>query len=82
MVETRKAAFMFDSYIQEIIVVGCLEVIGLDGVYAVTGFKHPVYVEEVTPYGDGILSEEYPEMVFFTGSDGVRRCAMETGRFI
>ena len=83
MEETREAAFMSDRVIQKISVIDCLEEIEADGLYAVFGFDHPVYVAKVTSYIERRLSEEYPEMVFFTGYDGVRRCAQETeGRFI
>ena len=68
MEETRKAAFMCDSVNQEIRVVETLEEIEADGLYAVIGFDDPIYVGQVAPYEEGRPSEEYPEMVFFTGS--------------
>lgn len=58
-----------------------LEEIEANGLYAVQGFDSPVFVAIVTPYGEERLSEEHPEMVFFTGADGERRCAMKTGEF-
>ena len=81
MKETRKASFCGGFYIQEIPVVGSLEEIGADGLYAVNGWKTPVSVEKVTPYGESQISEQYPRAVFFRGSDGVRRYAIGTGKF-
>ena len=46
---TRRASFSGGFYIQEIPVVGSLEEIKSDGVYAVNGWKTPVSVETVTP---------------------------------
>lgn len=79
--KTRKAAFFGGSNIQEIPVVGSLEEIEANGLYSVPGFDSPVSVEAVTSYGEEQLSEEHPGMVFFTGADGERRYAIETGEF-
>lgn len=81
MKETRKASFCGGFYIQEIPVVGSLEEIGEDGLYAVNGWKTPVSVETVTPYGESEISARHPKSVFFHGSDGVRRYAIGTGKF-
>ena len=78
---TRKASFSGGFYIQEIPVVGSLEEIGEDGLYAVEGWKTPVSVEHVTPYGESQISDRHPKAVFFRGSDGVRRYAIGTGKF-
>ena len=81
MKETRKASFCGGFYIQEIPVVGSLEEIREDGLYAVNGWKTPVSVETVTPYGESEISARHPKAVFFHGSDGVRRYAIGTGKF-
>lgn len=81
MKETRKASFCGGFYIQEIPVVGSLEEIKIDGIYAVNGWKTPVSVESVTPYGESQISAQYPRARFFTGADGVRRYAIGTGKF-
>ena len=81
MKETRKASFCGGFYTQEIPVVGSLEEIGEDGIYAVDGWKIPVSVEEVTPYGESQISEQHPRAKFFCGADGVRRYAIGTGEF-
>ena len=50
-----------------------------DGLYAVEGWKTPVSVEHVTPYGESQISAQYPKARFFYGADGVRRYAIGTG---
>ena len=77
----RMASFCGGFYTQEIPVVGSLEEIGEDGFYAVEGWKTPVSVERVTPYGESQISEQHPRAKFFHGSDGVRRYAIGTGKF-
>ena len=79
--EMRMASFCGGFYTQEIPVVGSLEQIGEDGIYAVNGWKTPVSVETVTPYGESEISARHPKAVFFHGSDGVRRYAIGTGKF-
>lgn len=78
---TRKASFSGGFYTQDIPVVGNLEEIEEDGLYAVNGWKTPVSVEKVTPYGESQISACHPKAVFFHGSDGVRRYAIGTGKF-
>lgn len=50
-----------------------------DGIYSVADIDRPVLVCAVTKYGEEHLGEEYPDIKFFTGNDGIRRCAMKTG---
>lgn len=64
----------------EIPVVNTLEDIADDEIYAVNGFEHPIAAEKVTEYGKEELSGQVGG--FFTGSDGVSRYYMETGKFI
>lgn len=66
---------------QELPEVQSLEEIEADGLYAVNGWKTPVSVEHVTPYGESQISQQHPQAVFFYGSDGVRRYAIGTGKF-
>lgn len=66
---------------QELPEVQNLEEIEEDGLYAVEGWKTPVSVEHVTPYGESQISAQYPKARFFYGADGVRRYAIGTGSF-
>ena len=77
----RMASFCGGFYTQEIPVVGSLEEIGEDGLYAVNGWKTPVSAEKVTPYGESQISARHPKAVFFYGADGIRRYAIGTGKF-
>lgn len=79
--ETRKASFCGGFYTQEIPVIGSLWEIEEDGLYAVKGWKTPVSVESVTPYGESQISAQHPTAKFFVGADGVRRYAIGTGKF-
>lgn len=78
---TRTAYFMNGFYKQEIPVVGSLEEIEADGLYAVSGYETPVSVEHVTEYGEEQIAAQYPGAKFFDGADGVRRYAIGTGSF-
>ena len=66
---------------QELPEVQNLEEIEEDGLYAVEGWKTPVSVEHVTPYGEEQISQQHPKARFFYGADGVRRYAIGTGSF-
>lgn len=65
---------------QELPEVGSLDEIEADGLYAVEGWKTPVSVEHVTPYGESQISQQH-NVKFFYGADGVRRYAISTGSF-
>ena len=52
-----------------------------DGIYSVADIDRPVSVCAVTEFGEEQLSQQYPNIKFFTGNDGVRRYAMETGSY-
>ena len=52
-----------------------------DGIYSVADIDRPVSVCAVTEFGEEQLSQQYPNIKFFTGNDGVRRYAMKTGSY-
>lgn len=52
-----------------------------DGIYSVADIDRPVSVCAVTEFGEEQLSQQYPNIKFFTGNDGIRRYAVKTGSY-
>ena len=52
-----------------------------DGIYSVADIDRPVSVCAVTEVGEEQLSQQYPNIKFFTGNDGIRRYAVKTGSY-
>ena len=52
-----------------------------DGIYSVADIDRPVSVCAVTEFGEEQLSQQYPNIKFFTGIDGIRRYAVKTGSY-